>query len=137
MNSTSSSVDDARLKVLREFGLVMALALVIISGVLLWRERWTALIPLGLATIFLTLGIFAPQTLNTVERLWMAFAEKLSVVVTYIIVTLTFFLVITPIGVLMRLFRADLLNLKLLPDAETYWIATEENGPGTRHYDPY
>ena len=122
---------------LKEFGLVMCLALTVISGVLLWKGRSGGLISSVLAGIFLTLGVFAPGILEPFERRWMQLAEKMSIVVSWIIVTLTFYLVIAPMGSIMRLFGADLLKVKLEPDKESYWEPVEKDGPSSRPYLPY
>ena len=122
---------------LKEFGLVMCLALTIISGVFLWKGRSVALISIGLAVVFLVSGVFAPRILDPFERRWMQLAEKMSIVVSWIIVTLTFYLVIAPMGIIMRLFGADLLKVKLEPERESYWEPVEEDGPGSRPYLPY
>lgn len=56
-----------------------------------------------------------------VYRGWMIFAKALGFVNTRILLTLFFYLVITPIGLLLRLFGKNPLNLRLDPEAKTYW----------------
>ena len=108
---------------LRKFGLVMAAPLTLIGGVLLWRGRTTGMILLGLAGLFLLLAGVAPRALAPVERYWMAFAEKLGAVMTRVILTLTFYLVITPIGLLLRLMGGTLQTPLPLPRARCAAIA--------------
>lgn len=125
-------------KELREFGLVMTTACVVFGGVFLWRGAELApLILFVLGILFLVPAIFAPERLRTAEIWWMRFAARLSAVMTVVIVTLTFFLAVTPLAILLRLMRKDLLSLRIAPEAETYWVPVEEDGPGTRPFKPY
>lgn len=128
---------EERQKKLKEFGLVMTLALSVLGGVFVWKESVICLYLFTPAAIFLLLAVFAPDVLDPVERGWMKFAEKLSVVTTYIVVAITFYLVVTPTALLMRLLRKDLLSLKFEPEKESYWVPVEEDAPGTRPYLPY
>lgn len=115
----------------------MALALLIISGILFWKARSNGFYTALGAFAFLALAYRAPIVLDVPERWWMKFAEKLSVVTTFLLVALSFFLLITPMAALMRALGKDLLALKLEKDAESYWRQVEEEGPGTRPYLPY
>ena len=122
---------------LRKFGLVMAAPLTLIGGVLLWRGRTAGMILLGLAGLFLLLAGVAPRALAPVERYWMAFAERLGAVMTRVILTLTFYLVITPIGLLLRVMGKDLLHLRDDRDRESFWEPAEPGGPAERPERPY
>ena len=102
-----------RTKKLREFGLVMTLALSVIGGILLWQERPSCLYLFTPAAIFLLCAVFAPAVLDPAERVWMKFADKLNVVVTFLVLSLSFYLVMTPMALLMRLLRKDLLKQAL------------------------
>ena len=122
---------------LREFGLVMATAAVIIGGILLYKGKPANLYLFIMGLLFLVPAVFAPRVLAPLERAWMTFAEYMSVIMTYIILTLTYYLLVTPLGLLMRLLGKDLLEVKLEPEAQTYWTKIEADGPGTRPYLPY
>jgi len=67
----------------------------------------------------------------------MAIARVLQTVMTALILTLTFFLVMTPIGLLVRLTGKDLLGLKGDPEIESYWVPVEHDGPASRPDKPY
>ena len=122
---------------LRKFGIVMAIPLTIIAALLFWKGRPAAPYFLGLAVLFLSSGMIAPRILAPVERIWMAFAGVLSVVMTFVILTLTYYIVITPMGLLLRLFGKDLLQLKFHADQKSYWIEVEPDGPCSRPDKPY
>ena len=57
--------------------------------------------------------------------------------VKYVILSITYFLVMVPTGLVFRLMGKDLLQKKLDPDADSYWIDAEADGPWTRPEKPY
>lgn len=122
---------------LRRFGLTMAAATAVIGAVIRWKGHAGWIYPVGAAVGFGAASLFAPSALRPVERAWMKLAEILGAVMTFILLTLTFFLVITPLGVALRIFRKDLLGVKVERTAASYWIPVDLNGPGSRPDKPY
>jgi len=114
----------------------MAVALAAVALLLLWRGRAAWLPVLGVAALFLVLGFTIPRLLAPVEWAWMKLAHYLGLVMTFVLVTLTFFLIITPVGLLMRL-RKDTMNLKFKRKSDSYWIPVEKDGPTSRPEKPY
>ncbi|MBT4936735.1 hypothetical protein HON22_02355 [Candidatus Peregrinibacteria bacterium] len=64
--------------------------------------------------------------LATIKSYWLKFAHTLGFINTKILLTLVFFLVITPIGLIMRLFGKDFLRKKMNKKIHSYWIQREE-----------
>lgn len=126
-----------RIRILKDFGLLMACAFAIFGAIMLWRHKFLAPYFVTAAFIFTVVAYFRPQALNRFEVLWLKFGERISVVATFIILTLTFYCAVTPVGLLLRLFGKDLLKLKSDPEASTYWIPVPADSPGTRPYKPY
>ena len=122
---------------LRRFGLVMTAPLLIIGCVLIWRGREVGPYVVGLAVLFLLAALAFPIVLRPVERVWMAMARVLSVIMTYVILAVTFFLVITPMGLILRILGKDLLQKKFESEKSSYWIPVEPDGPCSRHDKPY
>ena len=86
----------------------MGLAFVALSAIAYWRHRTTAseiLVALGMA--FLLAAILVPEALPPVHRTWMKGAQALSRITTPIILGVLYFVVITPIGLVMRTFGRD------------------------------
>lgn len=79
--------------------------------------------------LFGLISLMAPQLLTSLTKYWMAFADLLHKIVSPVILGILFFLVVTPIGYLMRLSGKDPLRLKLEPDAQTYWQERQPPGP--------
>jgi hypothetical protein len=122
---------------LRKFGLVMAAPLAVIGALLVWKGRPTATYVFALAALFALLGMAAPRLLAPVERAWMALAAVLATVMTHVVLTLTFALLITPMGLVMRLLRKDPLQRKRDPERSTFWVPVEPDGPCSRPDKPF
>ena len=112
--------EEARIKKLRSFGLIMAgfLALVALSC---WRHAralpWP--VSLGAAAAFLAAALTAPSGLAPLEEKWMALARVLGRINAAIILTLLYYVLISPIAWLMRRFGGDPLELDY--EGESYW----------------
>ena len=113
----------------RSFGIVFAVVFAIIGLFPLIggsSVRWWSLIVAG---VFLALAFAAPKLLSPLNRLWMRFGLLLHRIVNPLVMALLFFLVVTPIALLMRLFGKRPLHLETEPDAESYWIPRDPPGP--------
>lgn len=124
-------------KELRKFGFVMAVPLALIGGYLWWKGRGAYPYVLGVSGFFLLSGLLVPRLLGPIEWAWMKFAEVLGAVMTRVILTVAFFVVITPFGLLLRLLGKDLLGLRLDRGAPSYWVSVEADGPCSRPDKPY
>ncbi len=88
--------------------------------------RWWALVA---SAVCLTLSLIRPSLLHPANLIWTRFGLLLSKVTNPIFTGLLFFLVITPLGLLMRLAGKDLLRLRRDVNASTYWIERHPPGP--------
>ena len=122
---------------LRRFGGVMAVALVVLSLLVLWPHRpaWPYLA--FAAATFAVFGLAAPRALRPIEEGWMTLAGWLSVAMTYVVLVLAYFLVITPIGLVRRLLHRDPLGLRFDKGAASYWVPVDRDGPGSRADRPF
>ena len=114
---------------LRNFGLLVGAALVALG--LLFLLRGKARYPYFLApgVLLLVLGAVFPRSLRYAYVAWMCLAIVLGFIVSTVILTLFFILVITPIGLAARLLGKDLLRLKLDRRGSTYWISRKSRPP--------
>ena len=87
---------------------------------------WSLIISL----FFLVLGLFNSKILTPLNKLWFKFGLFLGKIISPIIMGIIFFVVVTPIGLVMRLLGKDVLNLKLNKKKTSYWI--EKNGPKSK-----
>ena len=82
-----------------------------------------------LSLIFLILGLVDSKILTPLNKVWYHFGIFLGKIISPFIMGIIFFLVVTPIGLIMRLLGKDVLNLKY-NDNQSYWI--ERNGPKSK-----
>ncbi len=105
----------------RSFGIVFFIVFLLIG---LWPilknndvRTWSIVISL----IFLILGILNSRILSPLNKIWFKFGILLGKFIAPIVMGIIFFLVVTPTGLLMRVFNKDLINLKR-NNSKTYWI---------------
>ena len=122
---------------LRRFGLALGAGLSVLGSILLWRGKSPAPWILGLAATLLLLAILRPQVLGPLEKVFARVARVVAATLTYLVLTLTFFVIITPIGLVMRLLGKDPLAMKPAPDRSSFWVEVEPDGPTTRPSKPY
>ena len=120
---------------LRKFGLLFAAVGAILAGVFWWRESALWWIPGLCAGLFAAAGLLAPSLLRPLHTPWMAFARFLGWLNTRILLTLFFALVITPVGLVLRLFRRDLLDQRMGTDAGSYWKRRDDTVNDKSRYE--
>jgi len=129
-------------KDLRKFGLVMAGAFAALGAFLWWRGDFAfwpiiSLFFWGIGGVFLLVALLAPIVLSPLEWVWMKLAHVMGFVMTRVLLSLVYFVAVTPIGLVFRILRKDLLQRKFDANAESYWINAEDDGPWTRPDKPY
>jgi len=113
----------------RSFGIVFFIVFVIIGLYPLINEGTIRTWSLVLSLIFLVLGLLNSKVLTPLNKIWFKFGLFLGGIISPIIMGIIFFLVVTPIGVFMRVIKKDLLNLKYNKN-KSYWI--EKSGPKSK-----
>lgn len=117
---------------LRNFGLLVGAVFAAI-GLFLWikgKPVFPWLLTPGV--LLIAFGLVLPGSLKFVYIAWMSLAMVLGFIVSHVILTLFFYLVITPIGLAARVAGKDFLRLKLEPNAQTYWIPRERKAARTQ-----
>jgi hypothetical protein len=79
--------------------------------------------------VFLVLGLAWPRILAPLNRIWTRLGLFLGMIVSPVVLGLMYFVVVTPIGVLMRCLGKDPLRLRRDPGTKSYWIMREPPGP--------
>ena len=113
----------------RSFGFVFTGFFALVGGVKLYTGHAWSLYWFAGAATFLAAALLAPRILAPLNRLWLKFALLLYAVMNPLTMALLFFLVVTPIGVVMRLAGKDFLRKRLEPDASSYWLPRDPPGP--------
>ena len=113
----------------RAFGVVFTVVFAIIG---LWpllgsdMPRWWSM---AISAGFLGVSLVRPALLAPLNKLWTRFGLLLHHVVNPIVMGFLFFVVITPIGLVFKVMRKDILNLRLDREAKSYWIERTPPGP--------
>ena len=113
----------------RSFGIVFFIVFLLIALYPILKDNDLRIWSLVISFIFLILGLINSKILTPLNRLWFKFGLLLGKFISPIIMGIIFFIVVTPIGIIMRLFKKDLLNLKF-NKKETYWI--DKSGPKSK-----
>ena len=113
----------------RSFGIVFFIVFLLIAIYPLLSGGSVKLWSLAIATIFFILGIINSSLLSPLNKIWFKFGLLLGKFISPLVMGLIFFLVVTPIALLMKLLKKDLLNLKFNKD-NTYWIV--KSGPKSK-----
>jgi len=113
----------------REFGVVFAIVFFVIACWPLLSDGAFRLWALVVALVFFALAVFVPHLLSPANRLWAKFGTLLHGIVGPIALGILFYLVVTPTGLLMRLFGKNLLRLRFDPAVDSYWIRRMPPGP--------
>ena len=114
-------MDDIKIGSNKSFGIVFFVVFLLISLYPLLNNESIRIWSLVVSIIFLVLGILNSKILSPLNKIWFKFGIFLGKIISPIIMGIIFFLVVTPIGLIMRLFGKDVLNLKY-NDYKTYWI---------------
>ena len=122
-------MDDVKISSNRSFGIVFFIVFLLIALYPLINKGELRLWSLIISSIFFILGILNSKILTPLNKLWFKFGIFLGKIVSPIIMGIIFFFVVTPIGVLMRIFGKDILNLKY-NNNKSYWI--EKTGPKSK-----
>ena len=120
---------------LRNFGLLVGGVFAVLGLLFLIRGKsaYPWLLTPGL--VLVAFGAIAPRTLKYIYLAWMALALVLGFVVSHVILTVFFFLVITPIVIIARLAGKDFLRLKLDRQAKSYWIPRDRKSKAPKEYE--
>lgn len=113
----------------RSFGLVLSIAFLLVALAPLLSGRSIRVWSLGVALAFGIAALAAPTALGPLNRVWMKFGLLLHRIVSPVILGIMFFLVVTPMGMVMRVLRKDPLRLRQDHEARTYWVERTPPGP--------
>ena len=125
---------DCSVPALRRFAFTVGAVLVSLGGFMLWRHRSAGWPLLSLALLLLATAVVAPASLRFVYRPWMMLALFLGSIANRVVLTLAFFLVLTPIGLLQRLFGKRALEFDLVRGDTSYW-KTRARAPVSEEYE--
>ena len=124
------NIKDSR-RDLKKFGLTIGIALIVISVLLVITRKNSALYFAVLGFLITMTGLTVPQVLKPLNKIWMTISIILGWFMTRIILTILFYIALTPIGLLSKLFKKDFLDLNIEKERQSYWQKRER-----KKFDP-
>ncbi len=122
-------MDDIKISSNRSFGIVFFILFLFIAFYPLTYNDEIRIWSLLISLTFLVLGLINSKILTPLNKVWFKFGIFLGKIISPLIMGFIFFLVVTPIGIIMRLLGKDILNLKYNKN-KSYWI--EKTGPKSK-----
>lgn len=113
-------------KELRKFAITISSALCVLGSIILWRRGQAGSIYIAVGAVFFFAGLVWPNSLALLYKAWMALALVLGLIMSHIILALVFFVVLTPIGFIMKIVRKNPLERSLDCNAKSYWIKRQK-----------
>ena len=109
-------------KEIRQFGITIGIVLGLLGGVFFLRQKdfYTYFLIFS-AALFIS-ALVLPALLKPVQRIWMSLAIVIGWFMTRVILTVLFCLVVTPIGILARIFGKRFLDTRFNRNADSCWI---------------
>ena len=113
----------------KSFGIVFFFVFLLVSIYPLINDGNLRIWSFVISIIFLILGILNSKILSPLNKIWFKFGLLLGKIISPVVMGIIFFIVVTPTGLILRLFQKDVLNLKF-NNNNTYWI--EKSGPKSK-----
>lgn len=112
---------------LRKYGIIMGVAFLVIAGIIFLKRGSFNYPVLSVSLFFFLAGIFLPFILKPVYIVWMWLAHLLSWFNTRLLLLVIYLLLFTPISLILKLFRRDLIDIRIDRTAGSYWKKKEKN----------
>ena len=116
----------------RNFGIVFFIVFLIIALWPVLKQNEIRIWSLIISFIFFVLGLINSKLLTPLNKLWFKFGILLGNIISPIVMGIVFFLVVTPTGLVMRIFRKDILKLKK-NSSDSYWINKDSTNSSMRN----
>ena len=113
-------------KDLRSFGFVIGTALLLIAGYLFWKKEMSFIYFAVAGGLVVFVALLLPGILKPFQKVWMTIAVLMGFVMTKLILSVLFFVILTPLSLLSWIVGKKFLDLKMDVDAVSYWNKREE-----------
>lgn len=127
---------DLSSKSIRHFSLLISAVAVVAAILMVWKGsvKTNSFYLIGFAIIFAIVGSLLPAIIRPIYKVWMGFAFSLGWIMTRILLSLIFYIIITPIGLILRLMGKDFLNIRAHKQVDSYWIKRSEQKTDAEQY---
>ena len=111
----------------RSFGLLFFVVFLALALWLLFKNGEINLYLISIGLIFLVLGLLNSKILTPLNKAWVKLGEILGRIIAPIVMAIVYFLILTPISLLVRLFGKDLIGMKFSNDLKSYWVKRKKS----------
>ncbi len=111
----------------RSFGLLFFVVFMVIAFWPLTKKSEINLYLISIALIFLVLGLLNSKILSPLNKAWIKLGEILGRIIAPVVMAIVYFIILTPISLLVRLFGKDLIGMKFSNDIKSYWIKRKKH----------
>ena len=121
----------------KNFGVVFTLVFFIVGVIFFIKNFETYKLMLALSIIFLIITLFLPQLFKLPNEIWFIIGRIISFIISPIILGFIFFFVITPISIIIKMMKIDIINQKLNFKLNSYWLDRDEKKENNSLWDQY
>ena len=119
----------------RSFGLLFFIVFLAFALWPLTKRGEVNLYLFSIALIFLALGIFNSKILSPLNKSWIKLGEILGRIIAPIVMAIVYFIILTPISLLVRFIGKDLIGMKFSNDIKSYWVKRKKHlGPMDKQF---
>ena len=111
----------------RSFGILFFIVFLLIAFWPLTKQGEVNLYLISIALIFLVLGLLNSKILTPLNKAWIKLGEILGIIVAPVVMAIVYFIILTPISLLVRLFGKDLIGMKFSNDIKSYWVKRKKS----------
>ena len=111
----------------RSFGLLFFIVFLAFALWPLTKKGEINLYLISIALIFLILGLLNSKILTPLNKSWIKLGELLGRIIAPIVMAIVYFIILTPISLVVRLFGKDLIGMKFNKNLKTYWIKRKKH----------
>ena len=120
---------------IQKFGYTIATILLIVAGFLVFKEKESHQYLIIISSVFFCFGLIIPIILKPLYIIWMAFAVILGWFMTRLILIILFYFILTPIGLLGKLFGKNFLENNFNSSANSYWYLRDSKSEINQDYE--
>ncbi len=108
-------------KELRKFGIIVGFLLLLTSALFFKLQKPGNAYYLTIGLLLIISAIFYPMILKVFYKIWMTFSNVFGWIMTRVILFLFYFIIFTPIAIILRIFGERFLDLNINKECNTYW----------------
>jgi len=121
------NLNSTKIREIRKFGLVALVFFGMLCALGIWRQKPLPIVIFGLLTLTGVGFIFSPRRLSPVHAAWLKIAHFMGKVVTLFMLTIAYYLVMTPTAMIKRIFGGAPLPIRPDKEASSYWVDRDES----------